>query len=127
MPTYEELLQENAELRRRVAEQELQIANLKRQVEELKKLVEELRRRGKRQAAPFSKGEPSDDPKRPGRKAGDQYGQQATRALPKQVDETIVVECPLSCEHCQGKVTLEDEASQYHLPEIRPFTTQFIL
>jgi len=129
MPTYEEPLEKNAELRRQVAEQERQIASLKRQVEELKKLVEELRRRGKRQAAPFSKGQPSDDPKRPGRKAGDQYGQQATRALPERVDETIVVECPLYCEHCQGKVTLEGEAPQYQidLPEIRPRTTEFIL
>src|SRR5437868_5742758 len=129
MPTYEELLQENAELRLRVVEQERQITSLKRQVEELKKLVEELRRRGKRQAAPFSKGEPSDDPKRPGRKAGDQYGQQATRAVPERVDETIMVECPPYCEHCQGKVTVEGEASQYQidLPEIRPWTTEFIL
>ncbi len=40
-----------------------------------------------------------------------------------------MVECPLSCEHCQGKVTLEGEAqqSQIDLPEIRPWTTQFIL
>ncbi len=129
MPTYEEILQENAELRRRVAEQDLQIASPRRQVEELKKLVEELRRRGKRQAAPFSKGKPSEDPKRPGRKAGDQYGQQATRALPERVDETIVVDCPPYCEHCQGKVTLEGEASQYQidLPKIRPWTTEFIL
>src|SRR5436305_10668117 len=129
MPSYEELLQANAELRRRGAEQELQIAGLKRQVEELQKLVEELRRRGKRQAAPFSKGEPSEDPKPPGRKAGDQYGQQATRALPERVDETIVVECPLYCEHCQSKVALAGEARQYQidLPELRPWTTEFIL
>lgn len=129
MPTYEELLEENAELRRRVEEQERQIANLKRRITDLEKLVEEVRRRGKRQAAPFSKGEPSEAPKRPGRKAGDQYGQQATRALPEQVDETIVVECPLYCEHCQGQVTLQGEARQYQidLPEIRPWTTEFIL
>ena len=68
MPTYEEILQENVELRRRVAEQERQIASLTRQIEDLKKQVEELRRRGKRQAAPFSKGKPSEDPKRQGAK-----------------------------------------------------------
>lgn len=129
MPTAEELLQENAELRRRVSEQERQIAALKRRVEDLEKLVEELRRRGKRQAAPFSKGEPSEDPKRPGRKAGDQYGQQATRPRPKRVDETIEVSCPLYCEHCQGRVTLQGKAHQYQvdLPEIVPWTTEFIL
>ena len=33
MPTYEDLLSENAELQRRIAEQELQIAGLKRQIE----------------------------------------------------------------------------------------------
>lgn len=129
MPTYAELLEENVELRRRVAEQERQIESLKRRLADLEKLVEELRRRGKRQAAPFSKGTPSDDPKRPGRKAGGQYGRQATRALPERVDETIVVECPLHCEHCQGKVTPQGEARQYQidLPEIRPWTTEFIL
>jgi transposase len=129
MPSYGELSQENVELRRRLAEQERQIASLKRQIEDLKKQVEELRRRGKRQAAPFSKGEPSEDPKSPGRKAGDQYGQQATRAQPERVDETIEVECPLCCEHCQGKVVLAGKTSQYQvdLPEICPWTTEFIL
>ncbi len=136
MPTYEELLQENSELRQdngelrqRVEEQERQIAHLKRRIVDLEKLVEELRRRGKRQAAPFSKGDPSEDPKSPGRKAGDQYGQQATRAVPDHVDETIVVECPLYCEHCGGQVIPQGEARQYQtdLPPIRPVTTEFIL
>ena len=129
MPTYEEILQENVELRRRLEERERQIASLTRQIEDLKKQVEELRRRGKRQAAPFSKGKPSEDPKRPGRKAGEQYGQQATRARPERADETIEVDCPLYCEHCQGKVVLEGKAHQYQvdLPEIKPWTTEFIL
>lgn len=129
MPTYEELLQENLELRRRVEEQERQIASLKRRIGDLEKLVEEVRRRGKRQAAPFSKGEPSADPQRPGRRAGTQYGQQATRAKPERVDQTIEVACPLYCEHCQGKVVLAGKASQYQidLPELRPWTTEFIL
>ena len=129
MPSYEELLEENAELRRRIAEQEHQNAALKRRITDLEKLIEDLRRRGKQQAAPFSKGAPSADPKSPGRKAGDQYGQQATRALPEQVDARIMVPCSQDCEHCQGKVVVEGEAHQYQidLPEIRPWTTEFIL
>ncbi len=150
MPSYEELLQEISELRRRVAEQESQIEEKQRQLEErerqveeqkrqleelrsritkLEKLVDELQRRGKRQASPFSKGEPSANPRRPGRKAGDQYGQQSTRARPDRVDETIEVECPLFCQHCQGEVVPQGTADQYQvdLPEIRPRVTKFIL
>ena len=66
MPSYEELLQEISELRRRLAEQERQLeerecqaAELKSRIAQLEKLVDELQRRGKRQASPFSKGEPS--------------------------------------------------------------------
>lgn len=43
-------------------------------IAELEKLLEESRRSGKRQAAPFSKGEPSDEPKRPGRRSGSEHG-----------------------------------------------------
>lgn len=129
MQSYEELLQENSELRRRVAELERQGAEQKRRIAELEKLVEEVQRRGKRQAAPFSKGEPKDNPKPPGRKAGKSYGQQAVRPHPEQIDEKIVVECPLFCEFCQGPVVLGGQASQYQidLPEIRPWTTEFVL
>jgi transposase len=67
MPTYEELLEENSKLRRQIAEQQ-------RRIEQLEKLIEELRRGGKRQAAPFSKGEPKSDPQPPGRKPGQEYG-----------------------------------------------------
>jgi transposase len=143
MPSYEELLQEISELRQRVAEQQRQLEERERQVEEqqrqieglrnriaqLEKLVDELQRRGKRQASPFSKGKPKSNPKRPGRKAGDQYGRQSTRARPDRVDETIEVECPQFCEHCQGEVVPEGTAEQYQvdLPEIRPRVTKFIL
>ena len=39
------------------------------------------------------------------------------------------MDCPLYCEHCQGKVVLEGKAHQYQvdLPEIKPWTTEFIL
>jgi transposase len=122
MQVYEELLQENSELRRKLAEQA-------RQIEKLEKLVEELRRRGKRQAAPFSKGAPKSKPKRPGRKPGKKYGDRASRPRPPRVDETVEVNCPLFCESCNGKVRLTGKESQVQvdLPEIRPLTVEFIL
>jgi transposase len=122
MQTYEELLQENAELRRRLLEQD-------RRIEQLEKIIEELRRRGKRQAAPFSKGEPKSDPKPPGRKPGERYGQQPCRPRPQRIDETVEVDCPLFCESCDGKVRLVGKESQVQidLPEIRPRTIEFLL
>jgi len=122
MPTYEELLQENVELRRRVAEQERRIA-------QLEKIIEELRRGGKRQAAPFSKGKPKSEPKTPGRKPAGRYGKRAFRSVPKNVDQQIEVGCPLFCDACQSRVRLAGKTSQYQidLPEIRTWTTEFVL
>jgi uncharacterized protein involved in exopolysaccharide biosynthesis len=37
---------------------------------ELERLLSESRRSGKRQAAPFSKGEPKEEPAKPGRRSG---------------------------------------------------------
>lgn len=121
-PTYEELLQENSELRRQLLKAEQRIA-------ELEKLLEELRRRGKRQAAPFSKGEPKSAPQRPGRKPAEDYGKRAARSRPTKVDEKIEVGCPLFCEVCQGPVRLAGKESQYQidLPAIRTWTTEFVL
>lgn len=129
MPTYEKLLQERDELLRRVAEQEKRIAEQEKRLAHLQKLIEKLQRKGKRQAAPFSKGEPKADPKRPGRKPGEQYGQPATRPVPRRIDETLEVQCPLFCQACQGKVRLQGKESQYQidLPPIRPLTTEFVI
>jgi len=122
MPTYEELLQENSELRRRIEQQERRIA-------QLEKIIEELRRKGKRQAGPFSKGEPKSDPQTPGRKPGERYGKRACRPIPEQVDETIEVGRPLTCEVCNGPTRWAGEEHQYQidLPEIRPQTTELVL
>ncbi|HEY0511405.1 MAG TPA: hypothetical protein VGH73_05850 [Thermoanaerobaculia bacterium] len=136
MPTYEEVVQENSELRRRLVEQEERLAEQEgrfveqqRQIKKLESLLEELQRRGKRQAAPFSKGEPKTAPKRPGRKPGPEYGSRASRPRPKRADETIEVGCPLFCESCKGKVRLVGKESQFQidLPSICPQTTEFIL
>jgi len=122
MPTFEEVLQENSDLRRRVAEQERRIA-------QLEKIIEELRRGGKRQAAPFSKGEPKSDPQKPGRKPAEKYGERACRPVPEHVDETIEVDSPATCEICSGLAGWIGEERQYQidLPEIRPQTTEFVL
>jgi transposase len=134
--TYEELLEENSRLRQQAARQEQQVERLERmaadqqrQIEELKRLVEELRRRGKRQAAPFSKGEPMARPLRPGRKPGSEYGHQAVREIPERIDETIAVECPLYCPHCHGPVSLGGKDRQYQvdLPPVQPHTIEFVL
>ena len=53
---------------------------LRKEIAQLRRIIEELRRAGKRQAGPFSKGPPKLKPKRPGRKPGDDYGTQFSRA-----------------------------------------------
>src|SRR3989442_2015831 len=96
-PTVEELIKENQSQRERLKKAEAEI-------ERLRKLLEEALRSLKRQAAPFSKGKPKSDPKRPGRKRGSDYGQRAFRAVPDRVDEKIAGPLPKKCPDCGGQV-----------------------
>jgi len=75
--------------------------------------LEAARRAGKRQAAPFSKGDPKTDPQRPGRKSGPEYGTKAHRQVPDRVDEEIRVPLPDACPCCRGELEFEDEVDQY--------------
>jgi transposase len=75
--------------------------------------LEEERRAGKRQAAPFSKGDPKKDPAKPGRKSGDEYGARAHRPVPDHVDEEIRVPLPDACPCCDGELEFEDWVDQY--------------
>ncbi len=70
----------------------------------LRQQLEAARRAGKRQAAPFSKGEPKKDPARPGRKPGEGYGTRAHRPVPDHVDEEIRVPLPECCPCCSGEL-----------------------
>jgi hypothetical protein len=79
-PTDEELLAENRLLK-------AQVDALTARVEQLTNLLEEKNRSGKRQAAPFSKGELKKNPEKPGRKSGDEHGQHVRRNVPDHVDE----------------------------------------
>jgi transposase len=120
-PTYDELI----DLTRRQARQ---IDELRAEVERLKAELEQSRRAGKRQAAPFSKGAPKADPKRPGRKAGHPPSHRPPPP-PDQVDRTIEVPLPPECPECrapldEAPVTVHDQY-QIDLPEPKPVVTRF--
>ena len=99
------------------------------QVRQLTAQLQEALRAGKRQAAPFSKGPPKDDPKPPGRKAGPNYGTKAHRPIPSgPPDEVIDVPLPDACPHCGGS-TVEDHTEPQFQTEIprRPIIRRFDL
>ena len=101
VPTYQQLLLENQQLRERIAV--------------LEKRLEELERSAKRQAAPFSKGPPKPDPKKPGRKKGMQHGQHGHRPPPAQVEETLDAPLPSKCPdpNCGGDIVEDCTDTQY--------------
>ncbi|MCA1709638.1 MAG: hypothetical protein LC808_42725, partial [Actinobacteria bacterium] len=92
-PSYDELAAENEQLRARVAE--------------LERLVEEIHRASKRQAAPFSKGEPNGEAARPGRKRGKGHGRHGHRMTPTDVDRELDAPAPEVCPACGGTTELE--------------------
>ena len=98
-------------LQRKVAEHEAKLA-------ELQRIIEELRRAGKRQAGPFSKGPPKPQPKRPGRKSGDDYGTQFSRSAPERIDETYQAELPKACPHCGGACVVQTHTAEQFQTEI---------
>ena len=139
-PTYDELVAENQRLRETIRERDAQVDHLSSQVDKLtsqvemfKKRVDQLveqlersRRGRKRQAAPFSKGQPKSNPKRPGRKPGKDYGTKAFRPIPPVIDETYEAPLPSACPCCGGEVIFDHTARQYQeeMPR-RPIYRQF--
>ena len=99
---------------------------MREEVSRLRAEMEKLQRGHKRQAAPFSKGPPKENPKDPGRKAGDLYGMKAHREVPSQIDETYDVPLPDECPHCGGAVEPEGTQQQYQseIPR-KPIHRQF--
>jgi transposase len=110
--TVEELIKENQSQRE-------QLKKAQAEIERLRKALEEALRSLKRQAAPFSKGQPKSNPKRPGRKSGSAYGQRAFRAVPDRVDEQIAVGLPQKCPDCGGRVIHDSTHPQFQEDIVR--------
>ncbi len=108
------------------AERDRQIAALEARVQLLEQKLESLSRSNKRQAAPFSKGLPKANPKKSGRKPGDDYGTHARREIPPVIDEVHEAPLPDHCPRCGGSVIPSHIAQQYQteIPR-RPIYRQF--
>lgn len=108
------------------ARRDRRIAELEARIKQLEQRLEELGRSGKRQAAPFSRGLPKLDPKRPGRKSGEDYGTKAFRAVPPVIDEEYDAPLPQRCPKCGGRVVRSriDHQYQVEIPR-RPIYRRF--
>jgi len=126
-PEREKLGRENQQLRENSERLERENERLRREIEKLKEALEQALRAAKRQAAPFSKGEPKEGPKRPGRKPGANYGPKAHREVPKHVDEVVSAKAPRRCPYCGDAVEVSATAPQYQsdIPPVRPHTVRF--
>lgn len=121
----EQLRAENQQLRHENAALEKRVAGLEADLQALKALLDTAQRRGKRQATPFSKGEPKAAPKKPGRQAGHPA---AHRAIPEKVDRTAEAPLPPACPDCGGVVVEDKVQTQYQIDVPRPIpvtVTQF--
>ncbi|HLJ96220.1 MAG TPA: IS66 family transposase [Gemmataceae bacterium] len=102
---------------------DLQAANERR-----RRRLDEATRARKRQAAPFAKGPPTGQPKKPGRKPGKDYGPKARRLppTPDQIDEVHEAPLPDRCPDCGGPLDATHIAQQFQVEIPRkPIHRQF--
>lgn len=100
----------------------------KDRITELERALEDAHRRSKRQAAPFSKGDPKPAPKRSGRKSGDDHGRHGHRAVPAgPPDRDLVAALPVCCPDCGGSICYDRDETQWQVdvPEPKVVTTRF--
>ena len=95
------------------------LERLREENERLRNELEAAQRAAKRQAAPFSRGKPKQNPKSPGRKSGKAHGTHHQRPVPDHVDEEIQVDAPAQCPDCGGPLTVERMESQYQEEIVR--------
>src|SRR5919205_876012 len=102
--------------------------DLQAENERLRRQLDEATRARKRQAAPFAKGQPTDQPKKPGRKPGKDYGTKAHRQppAPDQIDEVHEAPLPDRCPDCGGPLGQTHIAQQFQVEIPRkPIHRQF--
>jgi transposase len=115
----EQARQEVARLQRESERLREENQRLEDELKRLRKELEAAQRAAKRQAAPFSRGQPKSDPKPPGRKSGAAHGRHYQRPIPDRVDEEIKVPAPEQCPCCGGTLRLERVESQYQEEVVR--------
>src|SRR2546429_2049336 len=115
----EKLRRENEKLRHEKELVEKEKEKLRQERDRLKDELDLARRAAKRQAAPFSKGEPKTDPRRPGRKPGVRYGRKGHRPIPPIVDEEIKVPLPERSPCCGGAMESRHVEDQYQTEIVR--------
>jgi transposase len=93
------------------------VHDLQAEIERLRRQLDEVTRAGKRQAAPFAKGLPKLNPRKPGRKPGKDYGTKAHRQppSPEQIDEVHEVQLPERCPDCGGPLDETHVAQQFQV------------
>jgi transposase len=104
------------------------LRDLQAENDRLRRLLDEATRAGKRQAAPFAKGQPAAQPKKPGRKPGKDYGTKAHRQppTPDQIDEVHEAPLPDRCPECGGPLYETHVAQQFQVEIPRkPIHRQF--
>ena len=89
--------------------------------------VEELKRAGKRQATPFARRKLVENPKRPGRKAGQGKFSQREQPAPKRFDETKRARLH-GCPQCGSKLRDIHKHEQYvtDIPVVVPIITRYV-
>jgi len=93
------------------------VRDLQAENERLRHQLDEATRAGKRQAAPFAKGEPKPAPRKPGRKPGKDYGTKAYRQPPSPEEINEIHEAPLPdrCPGCGGTLDETHIAQQFQV------------
>jgi transposase len=107
-----ELSAENEHLWVEVARLNQENAQWRATVAHLEAQLEETRRAGKRQAAPFSRGQPEAQPRRGGRHSGAEHGRHGHRQAPEEVDEEHIAPLVALC-GCGGEIEHERTEFQY--------------